>query len=70
MNNSFRRCPSCGAIFPTGSLKPLPALHRGDGRGQSERSCPSCGHSGPLASFVRVPRRGPEREVAAFFTRS
>ena len=51
----YRRCPSCGAVFPGGQLQPL---RYDDGhwrqRGYSLRRCPRCGHVAPTRAFLIV----------------
>lgn len=54
----YRRCPSCGGVFPGGDLRPL---RLGEGhwhrRGGSLRRCPQCGHVDFTQGFAVVRER-------------
>ncbi len=51
----YRKCPSCGATFPGGELKPVRfgAGHWHE-KGGSLRRCPRCGHKGFTQDFKIV----------------
>lgn len=54
----FRRCPSCGATFPGGQLRPLRyGENHWRQHGYSLRRCPRCGHVAQTREFC-IMRQG------------
>jgi hypothetical protein len=44
MENSYRRCPSCGAVRPAAEFRPAPTSERPPGMMGRWTRCPECRH--------------------------
>jgi len=50
----YRRCPSCGRVYPGGELRPVHYGGQPWTGGWMQRRCPACGHVARSSAFKVV----------------